>query len=67
MSAESLLPWQTPKDGQSVATTDFRDIVMVAGKDPYAYKGLENILTPSVRPSGEGGCLSWGTDKKYTR
>ena len=67
MSAESLLPWQVPKDGKSVATTDFRDIVMVAGRDPYAYKGIEDILKPSIRPSGEGGCQSWGSDRKYIK
>ncbi len=60
MSAESLLPWLPPKEGQYVSTHDFRDIVMVAGKDPYGYKGLENISFPHIRPSGEGGC-KWPT------
>jgi ectoine hydroxylase-related dioxygenase (phytanoyl-CoA dioxygenase family) len=55
MSAESLLPWTPPKD-QSVATHDFRDIVLVAGRDPYAWKGTEDVMVPHVRPSGEGGC-----------
>jgi phytanoyl-CoA hydroxylase len=55
MSAESLLPW-TPRDGEWISQLDFRDIVMVAGKDPYAYKGLEDILATHIRPSGEGGC-----------
>ncbi len=63
MSAESLLPWQPPKEGEAVARTDYRDIVMVAGKDPYAYKGTEDLAHPSVRPSGEGGCESWGQAK----
>ena len=35
---------------------DNRDIVMVAGRDPYAYKGLEERHGAHVRPSGEGGC-----------
>lgn len=56
MSAESLLAWNLPKDGETMATADFRDVVMVAGKDPYAYKGYTDINEPHVRPSGEGGC-----------
>jgi hypothetical protein len=48
MNARSMLPWSfgmppTPR-------TDFRDIVMVAGEDPYAYKGLEEITFPFIRP-----------------
>jgi ectoine hydroxylase-related dioxygenase (phytanoyl-CoA dioxygenase family) len=57
MSAESLLPWFAPKEGERMALTDSRDIVMVAGHDPYAYKGLEDVHRPAVRPSGEGGCF----------
>ena len=56
MSAESLLPWMQPRDGETMGTLDYRDIVMVAGKDPYAWKGLEQRATAHVRPSGEGGC-----------
>ncbi|MEX2606725.1 MAG: hypothetical protein WD708_05220 [Kiritimatiellia bacterium] len=37
MSAESLLPWQH-QPGTGIARTDIRDIVMVAGTDPYAFK-----------------------------
>lgn len=55
MSAESLLPWM-PREGVYPSILDFRDIVMVAGRDPYAYKGIENISVPHIRPSGEGGC-----------
>jgi ectoine hydroxylase-related dioxygenase (phytanoyl-CoA dioxygenase family) len=36
-SAETLLPWTM--DGVVPMTADNRDIVMIAGKDPYAYKG----------------------------
>ena len=60
MSAESLLPWQ-PREGIYPSVLDFRDIVMVAGQDPYAYKGIENIMVPHIRPSGEGGC-KWPTE-----
>jgi hypothetical protein len=35
---------------------DFRDVVMVAGTDPYAYKGIESIKRTYLRPDGEGGC-----------
>ncbi len=60
MSAESLLPWRTPRAGEHMAVADYRDIVMVAGVDPYAYKGTEDIASPHVRPSGEGGCSKDG-------
>jgi ectoine hydroxylase-related dioxygenase (phytanoyl-CoA dioxygenase family) len=58
MSAESFLPWFTNQipGGKHVAIADHRDIVLIAGKDPYAYKGIEQINGPHVRPSGEGGC-----------
>ena len=56
MSASSLLPWRPPEPGVSVAISDFRDIVMVTGTDPYAYKGTQNLSEAHVRPSGEGGC-----------
>lgn len=57
MSAQSLLPWfaKDSLDGM-VAQSDYRDIVMVAGKDPFAYKGTTNIAHPHVRAAGEGGC-----------
>jgi phytanoyl-CoA hydroxylase len=65
MSAESLLPWMLPAgfDG-SVAKADFREIVMVAGEDPYAYKGTTSTVKASVRPSGEGGCGESPNKKK---
>lgn len=58
MSAESLLPWTMTEGNESVATADNRDIVMVAGIDPYAYKGTVSATEPHVRPTGEGGCGS---------
>ena len=48
MSAESLLPWWRP-GGPHPPTQDLRDIVMVAGTDPYAYKGTEAVNRPYVR------------------
>ncbi|GAB4461207.1 MAG: chlorinating enzyme [Anaerolineae bacterium] len=62
MSASSLLPWLPLKDGEFVATADCRDIVMVAGKDPYAYKGLAEVSFPHIRPNGKGGC-KWPIDE----
>lgn len=56
MSAESLLPWRPPREGEHVAMVDYRDIVMVAGEDPYAYKGTEEIARPYSRPDKDGGC-----------
>ena len=58
MSASSLLPWIPPREGKNerMATVDDRDIVMVAGEDPYPWKGIEDRRRPHVRPSGEGGC-----------
>ena len=56
MSAESLLPWRPPEAGEHMAIADYRDIVMVAGKDPYAFKGVEDIARPYSRPDKDGGC-----------
>ncbi|MCC9075326.1 phytanoyl-CoA dioxygenase family protein [Litorilinea aerophila] len=60
MSAESLLPWRPPQEGEHMAIADYRDIVMIAGQDPYAWKGIEDRARPHVRPSGEGGCSKDG-------
>lgn len=62
MSASSPLPWRIVEN-QSVAMLDYRDIIMVAGNDPYAWKGIEDIARPHIRPSGEGGCVNWVTQK----
>jgi phytanoyl-CoA hydroxylase len=56
MSAQSLLPWRPPRDGEHMAMVDDRDIILVAGTDPYAYKGLEERHRAYVRPDREGGC-----------
>ena len=64
MSAESLLPWRMPdKEGLGMAAHDFRDIVLVAGNDPYHYKGTEEISFPHIRPNREGGC-QWPSRKE---
>ncbi|PQV63624.1 Phytanoyl-CoA dioxygenase (PhyH) [Abditibacterium utsteinense] len=58
MSAQSFLPWHGPRQSEKVAMAklDFRDIVMVAGTDPFAHKGIETRVAPHVRAAGAGGC-----------
>ncbi|OQA40309.1 MAG: Phytanoyl-CoA dioxygenase (PhyH) [Chloroflexi bacterium ADurb.Bin325] len=58
MSASSLLPWHPPQQGEGMAVTDYRDIVMIAGNDPYAYKGITDLAVPHVRPTRNGGCAN---------
>jgi ectoine hydroxylase-related dioxygenase (phytanoyl-CoA dioxygenase family) len=48
MSAESMLPWD--QDGKLTATEDLRDIILVAGVDPYAWKGTVDVNKPYLRP-----------------
>lgn len=48
MSAESMLPWD--QDGKLQPTEDLRDIVLVAGEDPYAWKGTIDANQPYLRP-----------------
>jgi phytanoyl-CoA hydroxylase len=48
MSAESMLPWD--QDGKLEHTEDCRDILMVAGTDPHAYKGTVSLNQPYLRP-----------------
>lgn len=48
MSAESMLPWD--QDGKFELTEDLRDILLVAGKDPYSYKGIHDLNQPYLRP-----------------
>jgi len=57
MSAESLLPWSPPGEHDSMALLDHRDVQLVAGEDPYAYKGTVELMRPHVRPAGDGGCI----------
>ncbi|MEM7330999.1 MAG: phytanoyl-CoA dioxygenase family protein [Chloroflexota bacterium] len=66
MSAESLLPWHLPNEGEWMAISDYRDIVMIAGEDPHGWKGLTNIAQPYLRPSGEGGCDNGSRPKDKT-
>jgi phytanoyl-CoA hydroxylase len=56
MSAQSLLPWTRPPHDVHVAKWDCRDIVMVAGHDPYAWRGITDVTQPYIRPDKDGGC-----------
>eukprot|EP00606_Chrysophyceae_sp_TOSAG23-5_P000714 GSChrysophyteH2.ASY1.ANO1.1757.1 assembled CDS len=47
MNAESLLPWDM--DGRTPPTRDNRDIIMVCGKDPYNWKGIQEVAHPFLR------------------
>ena len=51
MSARSLLPWSRAM--RSALCEDFRDIEMVSGEDPYAWKGKEDINVPFLRPEDQ--------------
>jgi len=64
MSAESLLPWMGTAGHGGAA--DYRDIVMVAGEAPYAWKGIEDHSEPLVRPDRTGGCLKTGASADGT-
>jgi phytanoyl-CoA hydroxylase len=57
MSAESLLTWGNAE----TALADYRDIVIVAGADPYGYRGVENTVKAHLRSDDLGGCV-WPED-----
>jgi ectoine hydroxylase-related dioxygenase (phytanoyl-CoA dioxygenase family) len=56
MSATSRLPWGRAPEGVTIAEWDYRDIVPVAGTDPYAYLGSADLARPHIRPDRDGGC-----------
>lgn len=58
MSCESYLPWNQSEQGP-IAKRDYRDVVIVAGVDPYAYKGYSEIAKPLLRRDGRTGCVDW--------
>jgi len=57
MSAESLLPWVAPTRDDWMGKVDHRDVVLIAGADPYAFKGTTDVFPAHVRPDREGGCV----------
>ncbi len=50
MRAESLLPWD--QVGRGPVGDDYRDIIMVSGTDPYAYKGIADLGHAYMRKAG---------------
>ena len=50
MRAESLLPWD--QVGRAPTGVDYRDIIIVSGKDPYAYKGIADLGRAYMRKRG---------------
>ena len=50
MRAESLLPWD--QVGRAPTGVDYRDIIIVSGTDPYAYKGIADLGRPYMRKRG---------------
>jgi len=51
MSAESLLPWFPPRDHEPMGTIDHRDILLVAGEDPYASRARPISCVPTSDPT----------------
>jgi len=66
MSCESFLPWQPPAAGEKVgmAKLDYRDVVVVAGRDPYAHRGYADLAKPLLRRDGRTGCVNWVSGEK---
>ena len=48
MNAWSMLPWRVA-EGEPAARADFRDVVIVHGSDPYAWKGTEDLSDLTIR------------------
>lgn len=62
MSAQSFLPW-SHEEGVPMAKQDNRGIIMIAGKDPYAWKGVASQDGAAfIRADGDGGCGDGRTD-----
>jgi hypothetical protein len=71
MSAESLLPWRPPAEGTHMAATDYRDVVLVAGRNPHRHKGLEDLSRTQVWRSTavevRGGVGAWAGEDGCVR
>ncbi|BET66941.1 hypothetical protein ASA1KI_18590 [Opitutales bacterium ASA1] len=65
MSCESFLPWWAPRSDEKavMARHDFRDVVVVAGVDPYAHHGYADVSRPLLRRDGRSGCVDWTTNE----
>jgi hypothetical protein len=51
-SAATPMAWHPTDVSKASALSDYRDIVMVAGEDPYAWKGTPDIGRAYVRKPG---------------
>lgn len=49
MNANAELPWSV--GARDLPAADMRDIVMIAGVDPYQWKGANNICCPRFEPA----------------
>lgn len=49
MNAHSMLPWGPPPPDVHAGRWDYRDIVLVSGEDPYAFRGTVDASRPHVR------------------
>ena len=68
MSCESHLAWGPQPEGVSSAKWDCRDVVVVAGQDPYAHRGYADAHEVILRPDGRSGCMDWGaSDERVYR
>ncbi|HVU23026.1 MAG TPA: phytanoyl-CoA dioxygenase family protein [Opitutus sp.] len=63
MSCESFLPWRLPPASTNapMAKVDWRDVVVVAGRDPYAHHGYTDAASAHLREDGRSGCVDWTT------
>jgi len=57
MSAESFLPWGLPREGESMATSDSRDIIMIAARIPTLGKALRKFTMPGYVPAAKAVAL----------
>ena len=66
MSAESLLPWFPPSSHGAMGLLDHRDIHLVAGRDPYAWRGTVDLIHPHVRATATAAVPDRrGTNRRY--
>ncbi len=63
MSCESHLAWGPQPEGVTSAKWDSRDVVVVAGEDPYSHRGYADEHEVILRPDGRSGCMDWGTSE----
>jgi hypothetical protein len=45
----ALLPWFAPRQGEPMGTFDHRDVMLVSGEEPYAFRGTTDVMRPHIR------------------